>query len=353
MAQEPTAGRAYPQRVVCQISARIAGQLSAKLKAGLAPGPALYAVSVESKNREVGEALKAVKAGVEQGRSLGECMRSQAVFDEIFIRLVDAGEARGRLLPEVQRAASYLATTARLDELSRSSGPQPLKLGGIALLVYLISVGVATPWVERSLHAAGHAQWSVLTHAAIHAAGIIRSVLPFVLGGLVLIAGLRFWGGQRHKVVLWWDKLLLGLPLVGAISRTRAVADFNRATGALLAAGLPATEAMKVAARSSRNRVVRGAVLYEADRLSQARDMAGVLVEGGLVPRRELNALQAAERRGDMGTMLSNLATQYDAELQARLLRLKGLVQSTTILVLALLIAFAMLALYVPAFIEH
>jgi type II secretory pathway component PulF len=327
--------------------------LAIKLKAGLGLGPALYALSVESKDRGVAEALKAVKAGVDQGRPLADCMRDQDVFDEVLIRLVGSGEARGHLLPEVQRAAGYLTTTARLDELSRSSGPQTLKLGGIALLAYLVVVALATPWVERALRAVGHTQWSALTQGAIRAAGGIRAALPFVLGGLFLVAGLHFWGRRRRKVVLWWDKLLLGLPVVGAICRARAVADFGRAAGVLLSTGLPAMEAMKVAARSSRNRVVRGAVLYEADKLPQAREVAGVLVEGGLVPRSELNALRAAERRGDLGPALSKLAAEHDAELQARLLRLKSLVQSMTILALGVLIVVGMLALYVPTFIEH
>ncbi len=337
----------------CRDSARVAGQLAIKLKAGLAVGPALYALAVECKSRPMAEALKAVRAGLDKGRSLTACMREQPAFDEIFVHILGGGEARGRLLPEAQRAAGYLTTSARMDELFRAAGPRPLRLGGVALLVYLVAVGLAAPWVETTLRAAGHTQWSALTHASLRAAEVIRAVLPFVLAGLVVAWAAQRQLGRRLKGILWRDRLLLRLPVLGVLNRARAVADFNRAAGALLTAGVPLFDAMQAAARASRNLVVRGAVLHEAGRLAQARDAASVLVEGGLVPRGELNAVQAAERRGELGPALSKLAAQLDAELERRARKLKSLVQSATVLFLGLLIAAAMLALYVPVFVEH
>jgi Type II secretory pathway, component PulF len=98
---------------------------------------------------------------------------------------------------------------------------------------------------------------------------------------------------------------------------------------------------------------VRGAVVVVADKLSKGRDLPTALAEVGLVSRSEVNAMQAAERRGTLGEMLMKHAEAGDAELLGRISRLKNVVQSATILVLGLLAAGALLGLVGAALEAH
>jgi len=90
---------------------------------------------------------------------------------------------------------------------------------------------------------------------------------------------------------------------------------------------------------------VRGAVLLVADKLGKGRDLPPLLVEVGLVPRSEMNAMQAAERRGALGEVLMKHAEASDADLLRRINRLKNLAQSATVLLLGLLVAAVVLGL--------
>jgi type IV pilus assembly protein PilC len=142
--------------------------------------------------------------------------------------------------------------------------------------------------------------------------------------------------------------MLLQAPIIGALWRAKAVAHFTRTTGVLVAAGIPALNAMESAAITGGNAAVRGAVFLAIDKLSKGRDLPNALAEVGLVARAEINAMQAAERRGTLGEMLMKHAETGDADLLKHISRVKTVAQSVTILVLGLLIAGALLGIVGP-----
>jgi type IV pilus assembly protein PilC len=331
----------------------MAGLFAIKLKGGLSVGQALYALSVEIKNPPLVAALKGVKAGVDKGCSLGEALRGYPeVFDEITVALLAAGEKSNRLPGELQRLSGYLRTTAKIARDLGAATTQPLVglVGG--LLVFLIALAVAAPMVEQMLRTLHEHQWPASTHLAIHAARVARVVLPVVLAvvALAYVAWRLITRGEKGALLR--DSLLLQAPIIGSLWRAKAVAHFTRTTGMLAAAGIPMPEAMETAAMTGGNLAVRGAVVLANDYLHKGRDLPSALAEVGLASRSEINAMQAAERRGTLGEFLMKHAESADSALLLSINRVKNIAQSLAILVLGVLIAGAVLGLVGPAFID-
>jgi type IV pilus assembly protein PilC len=160
-------------------------------------------------------------------------------------------------------------------------------------------------------------------------------------------AGLRiFVRGEKGQ--LWQDGILLQAPIIGSLWRAKAVAHFTRTTGVLVAAGIPVLNAMESAAMTAGNAAVRGAVLLAMDKLSKGRDLSTALAEVGLVSRAEINAMQAAERRGTLGEMLMKHAEAGDADLLKHISRVKTVAQSVTVLLLGVVIAGALMGFVGP-----
>jgi type II secretory pathway component PulF len=337
------------QRVKPEELGRLAGLLAAKLKAGLSVGQALYALSVESKHPGVVAACKGVKAGMDQGRSLGEALRDYPeVFDETSVAMLAAGEKNNRLATELQRLSAYLGTTAKIAHELRSATTRPVVILGGGLLTVLLSLVAAAPAVEPFLRGLPEKDWPLATHLTILVLQGARVVLPIVLVVAALVyGGLRLLlRGEKGRLLR--DAMLLQAPIIGALWRAKAVAHFTRTTGVLVAAGIPALNAMESAAITGGNAAVRGAVFLAIDKLSKGRDLPNALAEVGLVARAEINAMQAAERRGTLGEMLMKHAETGDADLLKHISRVKTVAQSVTILVLGLLIAGALLGIVGP-----
>ncbi|HEX7598797.1 MAG TPA: type II secretion system F family protein [Polyangia bacterium] len=330
---------------------RMAGLFANKLKAGLSVGQALYALSVELKQPRLVAALKGVKASVDTGRSLGEALRGYPdVFDEITVALLAAGEKSGRLQVELQRLSGYLGISAKIARGLYTATRQPLLGLGGGLLIFLTVLAVAAPFVERTLQHLHEHQWPAATHLAIHVARVARPILPMVLVLVVLAYVVYRVLMRADKGVIWRDNLLMQAPIIGSLWRAKAVAHFTRTSGVLAAAGVPLVEAMEMAAMTGGSLAVRGAVVLATDKLRKGRDLPTALAEVGLASRAEINAMQAAERRGSLGEFLLKHAESSDAELLRSITRLKSIVQSLIILVLGLLSAGAVFGLVGPAF---
>ena len=342
------------QRVKLEELSRLAGLFAAKLKAGLSVGQALYALSVESKNPRLAAACKGVKASVDKGRPLGEALGEfPDVFDEISVALLSAGAKNNRLPSELQRLSAYLGTTAKIARSLSGAITRPLVGLCAGVLVVLTVLAVAAPAVQRMLQGLPERHWPVATHLAIRASNGARTFLPVALVVVALVyAGFRLlMRGERGR--LWRNWILLQAPVIGSLWRAKAVAHFTRTTGLLAAAGIPVPEAMESAALSAGSLAVHGAVMLAMDKLSKGRDLPTALAEIGLASRSEINAMQAAERRGNLGEMLWKHSEAGDADLLRSINRLKSVVQSATILVLGALIAGALLGFVGPALAYH
>jgi len=324
----------------------MAGVFAVKLKAGLSIGQALYALSVEAKEPRLVEACKGAKASVDKGQPLGEALRAYPdVFDEISVAVLGAGQKSNRLPIELQRLSAYLGTTAKVARGLTGATTRPLVGLGVGLLVILVGLAGAAPTLDRFLRSLPEREWPAVSHAAMHVSHALRSILPVVLA-VVAFAYVGFRLLLRgEKRLRWRERMLLRAPVVGSLWRAKAVAHFSRTTGLLVAAGVPLLEAMEGAAMTSGNVAVRGAVLVVAEKLGKGRDLPTALVEVGLIPRSEMNAMQAAERRGTLGEMLMKHAEAGDADLFKKIDRLKNVMQSATILVLGVLIAGVLLGL--------
>jgi type IV pilus assembly protein PilC len=291
-----------------------------------------------------------VKASVDKGRSLGEALRDYPeVFDEISVAMLAAGAKSNRLPIELQRLSAYLSATAKIARVLRGATTRPLFGLGVGLLVVLVGLAVAAPAVEPFLRGLPEQEWPLATHWAILVSHGARTIVPVVLIVVAIAyAGLRFLlHGEKGQ--FWRDGMLLQAPLIGSLWRAKAVAHFTRTTGVLVAAGIPVPNAMESAAMTAGNVAVRGAVLLAMDKLSKGRDLPTVLAEVGLVSRAEINSMQAAERRGSLGEMLMKHAEAGDADLLKHISRVKTVVQSVTILLLAVLVAGALLGFVGPA----
>jgi type II secretory pathway component PulF len=333
---------------------RLAGLLAAKLKAGLSVGQALYALSVESKHPGVVAVCKGVKASVDKGRSLGETLRDYPeIFDDISVAILAAGEKSNRLATELQRLSAYLSTTAKIAHEIRSATTRPVVILGGGLLTVLVSLVAAAPAVEPFLRGLPEKEWPLATHLTILFLHGARAILPVVLVAVALVyVGLHLLlRGEKGRLLR--DGMLLQAPVIGSLWRAKAVTHFTRTTGVLVAAGIPALNAMESAAIASGSAAVRGAVFLAMDKLSKGRDLPNALAEVGLVARAEINAMQGAERRGTLGEMLMRYAETGDADLLKHISRVKTVAQSATILVLGLLIAGALLGIAGPMLGPH
>lgn len=336
---------------------RFLRQFSVKLKAGLSVDKCLAALAGETRNRRVQRAVRDMHKVVLQGLPLSRAMRDQAgLFDECVVGLIEHGEQARKLRPALARVIEYLEHRDRLEGALRRAVGRPLNALALVLLATFAATVVLSFLVKETVASPAlgpRAAVSTLDLVALKVAHVVHVAWPFA-GVLGLVGFVLFKLVPRLAATrVWLDGVALRLPLVGPAVHSAGLALFFRTIGLRMQAGTPMPVAMQIAATTAPNRSMGERIAATIQRIENNRPYIDALVADGFLHLGDVTAVQAAERRGDLGTVMLTLAGDRDREAAVDVKKLTAIVDTIVVGVLGLVILGVVLTLYVPVFVAH
>ena len=329
--------------------AQLTRQLAALLRAGLPLLQALQLMARSQTHSGVINLLERLHADLENGMTLAAGLRRQGpVFSALYIALIEAGEASGRLDVLLERLAAHLDKSAALTRRVRSAMFYPAVVLAVALGVLAIIMVVVVPTFENVFASFG----ADLPWATQQLIAISRWTTQFGLAVLALaLAGAVLW--QRAWRSRWarrLDDALLGLPLWGPLLRQSAVARWARTLATLLAAGLPLTEALHWVRGACGHQAYAQATLRVRDQVARGSSLRLAMSREALFSPLLQQMAAIGEESGTLDELLQRAADFEEAQLDERIAYWSGLLEPATVVLLGLLIGAVVLALYLPIF---
>ncbi len=325
-------------------------QFSVMIASGLPLLECLEILGSQPGNRKLAAAVQDIRREVEAGNSLAEGMRRHPrVFDDVYTRMVAAGEAGGVLDTIFRRLSTQIEKSVKLRSAMRSAMVYPAAVVAIAGgVVTLILWRVVPAFTE--LFASMDVALPLPTRIVIGASAFIGEFGLFVLAGSV-VGGLllRSWHGTpRGRAAL--DAGVLRLPVFGILVRKIAAARFTRTTGTLIASGVPILDALDVTARTSGNAVVEAAVGDVRMAVESGRTIVEPLQESGVFPGMAVRMIGVGERTGALSDMLDKIADFYEDEVDMATADLMTAVEPMMMAALGVLVGGIVVSMYMPIF---
>ena len=162
-------------------------------------------------------------------------------------------------------------------------------------------------------------------------------------------AGRSFWlrqAGQQSR----FDRLILSVPGLGPIARKFATSQMARTLATLLGGGLPLVNALDIAARSVGNRYMAGQLDIVATRVREGESFAAALDARKSFPDVAVKMAEVGEATGALQDMLNTVADFFDEEIATYMERFVTLVEPVLLVIMGIVIAGLLLALYMPLF---
>src|SRR5438874_10229797 len=144
------------------------------------------------------------------------------------------------------------------------------------------------------------------------------------------------------------DRILLMIPVMGAIVEKSTVARTTRTLGTLVQSGVPILEALNIVRDTAGNAVFERAFDRVYDSIRQGETIAQPLREARIVDDIVVNMIDVGEETGELDTMLNKIADNYDEEVEALVETLVSLLEPIMIVVLGGIIGFIVIALFLP-----
>ncbi|MDX1594531.1 MAG: type II secretion system inner membrane protein GspF [Gammaproteobacteria bacterium] len=325
-------------------------QLATLARAGLPVGEVLATVAEQSTRPATRRVLLGVRGRVVEGVALSDALQDYPrVFAPFYRATVAAGEQSGRLAEVLERLADHVERGQALRQKLGLSLVYPALVLLVAVAVIGVMMVYVVPEVVRVFTGIGQ-ELPWFTRALIATSEQVqRLALPASLLLLVALAGgallLRLPGAR-----LAFDRLQLGLPLVGGVVRRLNGARFVRTLAILTASAVPLLDGVQLASGVVPNRAQRRALLGVARQIREGRTLHASLRETGLFPPVVLNLIASGESGGRLADMLDRAATQQEREIELGLAALVGLLEPLMIVLLGGIILAIVVAILLPIF---
>jgi len=325
-------------------------QFSVMIDAGLPLVQCLEILASQQENKTFQRILASVRSSVEGGSTLSAAMRQHTkVFDDLFVNMVEAGEAGGILDTILQRLSTYIEKNVKLKRAVKSALIYPFAVISIAGGVITLLLWKVVPIFAKLFVGLG-VSLPLPTRVVIGLSNFVSRYAVLAIIGLFLLAIVvrQYYKTPNGRLAI--DSLLLRLPLIGTILRKIAVARFSRTLGTLIASGVPILEGLEITARTSGNAVIERAILQTRKAVEAGRTLVDPMRDSDIFPSMVTQMIGVGEQTGAMDAMLSKIADFFEEEVDAAVKDLLTALEPIMILFLGVIVGGIVISMYLPLF---
>ncbi|MBN1903318.1 type II secretion system F family protein [Candidatus Sumerlaeota bacterium] len=340
-----------PKKVSSRDLERFTRQLSSLLAAGVSLSRALHIIQRESASRAARDKWKEIYELVIDGSSLADAMRrSPGAFPGVYIAMVQAGETGGFLDLVLGQIADFQAREKDLKSRTISALIYPLVLMTLALSALVFLLVFFIPRFQKIFEGFG-ASLPLITRLIVSASGILIHYGPYVLilGGVGVLIIRKWFQSETGRRA--WQRWLLKTPVAGPLVARFAMTRFCRMLGALVGAGVPLINALRVARESIGNQTLIDAVTNSIERIREGDSLAASLSGcKELFPGSVIEMIAVAEESGRLERELIRIASETEQDLDRRLRTAVSLTEPVMLFVMAGFIGTIFVGMVIPIF---
>jgi len=325
-------------------------QLSSMLQAGLPLVSALEALMDQVENPVFKVVVREVRNDISGGTSFSQAVRKfPNAFPNLFISMVEAGEASGALADIMGKVAEYFESSLKLQKKVKSAMTYPVSVITMACgLVSILLIKVIPVFEE--MFSSFNAKLPAPTQFLIDVSHFLGSWWwAILLGGygfmklFAKVTSTPKGREMKHRVVA-------KLPIVGGLTQKINVSRFCRTYAILLKSGVPILRSIEICSKASDNIFVEQACLAINRTVSSGGQLSEVIATQPYFPNTVKHMMKAGEQTGNVDGMLNKVADYYDNEIDNIVGSLTSLMEPILICFLGVVVGGIVMAMFMPIF---
>jgi type IV pilus assembly protein PilC len=325
-------------------------QFATMINAGLPMVQCLDILSQQTEKEFFKQSIAKIMTDVEGGSTLGEAMgRHPKIFNNLYVNMVEAGEAGGILDVILVRLAQFLEKLDALQRKVKGALTYPAVVGVVATGATIFMLMFIIPTFAKMFTDFG-GELPLPTRIVIGISDFLRGywwALGVGVAGAI-VAFKRYYATESGRLTC--DKLMLKVPVLGNVVRKGSVARFTRTLGTLISSGVPILQGLEITAKTAGNKVVERAVMATRESISQGNTISEPLKECGVFPPMVTSMIAVGEQTGALDEMLDKIASFYDSEVDTAVEALTAIIEPVMIVVMGVVVGGMLIAMYLPMF---
>jgi len=349
--KEESQGFTIMGRITTSDKAIFMRQLATMLDAGFPVDKSLKIIETETRSKRFQEVIASVIDQVEAGESLWRAMSSQSqVFDPVTVAVVRSGESAGRLPNVLAVMAKTLEEEASFQASLWAALAYPVFVVAAMLVVGTV---VLTSFVPKigSLFTEANTQLPWQTRALVAVGSFLTTYWWGILAALVIFGGYLYWYVTSSRAGrLWFENLLLSLPIVKELLMRSQLSRMNRLFFLLLSSATPILEAIDLVAESMSLWIFQNALKATKEQVSRGLPFSTSLAKEAVFPMLEAQLVSVGEQTGSLEPMFDRLAKYYQERTNEYVKKVISLIEPVVIVILAFGVAIMVWSVFGPIY---
>jgi type IV pilus assembly protein PilC len=347
----PASGEEPPIRSIpLDALAIFTSELSVMLRTALPMNEALHTLARQQKNPKFKRVLFQLCRNVQEGKPLSYTFeRFPQVFDPVYIALLKSGEASGKVPEMLERLSGYLDFQREMHSKIQAAllYPAIISLTGIGVALFL-TLYILPCFAE--MFARANAELPLLTQVLLALSRHLQSWWKFyVLAAAGAVWAIRRWleDPLRARAL---ERAELRLPVVGLLIRNIVMTRILRTLGALVAAGVPILEALKLSGDSASHRVFHDILERVQKSAAEGKGLATTLTGDPFFPAVAADMIANAEMTGKLPEVMTQISIYYERQTDISIRNVFTVMEPVFVVLIGLVVGVIAVSILWPMF---
>ena len=297
------------------------------------------------------EVVASLIESIEGGQTLSQAMEGQSkVFNKVFVSLIRAGEATGRLSEVLRSLTDSLKWEDELASQTKKIVMYPAFVGTIVLSATFFLMVYMVPQLKQFVKNMGQVL-PMQTKILFFVSDLLVSYWYVVLlAPILLILGLKIMLNTNPVARVRFDGIKLRLPLIGDILRKIILSRFANTFALLYASGIPILESIRTTQDVVGNLVVRRGLERVEQLIGEGQNVTAAFHSTGFFPPLVIRMLRVGESTGALDEALINVSYFYNRDVKESVEKVQQLIEPLLTVVLGCLLGWIMLSVLGPVY---
>ena len=327
-------------------------QFATMVKAGLPILQTLSMLRDQLEHPEVKKIVEDIRKNLEGGLTLSKCFEKYPkVFDNIYINLIKAGEASGKLDVFLLKLVESLEKREKVKKKIKGALMYPAVMFTVAITVMVFMLVKVVPIFAEMYEGMGVAL-PTPTQVIMNASNFMRGTGGMVLLSTTVIGFIifKYLTTKVPAIRYKWHGRILKMPVFGDMILKSLIARVSLIMGNLSAAGVNLLESIEIAKQVSNNDVVTQALENVKKGVFSGDTLTKLFLKEPTFPPTFSQLVSVGEQTGNLDEMFTSVSSYYEEEFDTAVDNMSSLIEPIMIVFMGTMIGGLMIAMYSPIF---
>ncbi len=327
-------------------------QFATMVKAGLPILNVLGMLRDQMEHPTLKEIVEDIRKSLEGGVTLSKCFEKYPkIFDNIYINLIKAGEASGKLDVFLLKLVDSLEKREKVKKKIKGALMYPMVMFSVAIIVMVFMLVKVVPVFAKMYEGMG-VDLPTPTAVIMAASNFMRGS-----GGLItflflaiFFAIFKYTTTKIPAVRYKWHGRVLKMPIFGDMILKSLIARVSLIMGNLSSAGVNLLESIEIAKQVSNNDVITLALENVKKGVFSGDTLTKLFSKEPAFPPTFSQLISVGEQTGNLDEMFTSVASYYEEEFDTSVDNMSSLIEPIMIVFMGTMIGGLMIAMYSPIF---